>query len=499
MSILTPRQEQLRPLGRRLSRRHSRISTHRGGTGFLETFFHTRTRIGVDSCVIVAARYQSGLNDVLDKSTLFAALEDVIHDHAELGVRISVGDGVLSTQRGPPTWVRLAFLDLSRTVEFVDVDSSNLSSLLEAQFTRPFDLGAKLPLWRLVVLSDGTVVFAYDHVMGDGQSGLAFHLSLLDALQKIRDPPVKHSGSVTAPPGVAMLPPVEDAMLIPVPLTRLLSEVNKAINPFHKRRRTAVWSGNPIPKAFKFGVHVRILHMSPDEAASLLRQCRAHQTTITGAVYALISYIFARLLRISDEPKPKYTSIGVFVPVSLRRYTGAPPTAICNHVSYYQDIHELPTVSSCHSPTAYPIPSDFPWAVAARFSETLRREAPHTPAMLGVMNTLVGAGERYSRGLLGKKREMTLEISNLGPVPAAAAPTSHPECMASASGWSIQEAIFAQADATPGAALKINVTGTPAGGLGISLTWGRESLDEEFAEACVGAFVAGMKELAVVS
>ncbi|EIW55326.1 uncharacterized protein TRAVEDRAFT_23040 [Trametes versicolor FP-101664 SS1] len=105
--------------------------------------------------------------------------------------------------------------------------------------------------------------------------------------------------------------------------------------------------------------------------------------------------------------------------------------------------------------------------------------------MLGVMHTLVGTSERYSRGLLGKKREMTLGISNLGPVPTAAAPTAPAECVRSASGWGIQEMVFAQADATLGAALKINVTGTPAGGLGISLTWGKESLDAEFADARV--------------
>lgn len=498
MNGLMLRQEPLRPLGEDLSNLLPRISTHPGWTGFLETFFHTRSRIGVDSCVVVAARYQHALGSGLNKLTLFAALEDVIHEHAELGARISVGAGPVLSQRGSPTWVRLAFLDLNRIVEFVDADSNSLPTILEVQFMQPFDLDAELPLWRLAILSDGTVVFAFDHVIGDGQSGLAFHLSLLSALQKARGPSAGHSGSVIARRDVALLPPVEGAMLVPVPLTKLLSEVNKAINPYHRRRRAAVWSGNPVPRAFKFGVHVRILLLSADETAHLVRQCRAHQTTVTGALYALIAHIFARLLRTSDESKSKFTSTGVFVPVSLRRYTGAPPTAICNHVSYYQDIHSLPVLPSCPPSTAYPTPSDFPWLAAARFSKTLKREAPHTPAMLGVMHTLVGAGERYSRGLLGKKREMTLEISNLGPVPAAAAPIAHLECGGSASGWSIQEAIFAQADATLGAALKINVTGTPVGGLGISLTWGKESLDEEFAEACVAAFVAGLKELASV-
>lgn len=201
-------------------------------------FFHTRTRIGVDSCVVVAARYQHTFESGLDKSTPFAALEDVIHDHAVLGVRISVGDGVSPSQRGSPTWVRLAFLDLNRTVEFVDAESSSLPSLLDAQFTRPFDLDAELPLWRLAVLSDGTVVFAYDHVMGVGQSGLAFHLSLrLDALQKTSKPSAKHSGSVIARRDVALHPPVEGAMLMPTPLTGLLNEVNKArlLLPRHPR------------------------------------------------------------------------------------------------------------------------------------------------------------------------------------------------------------------------------------------------------------------------
>ncbi|KAI0819389.1 hypothetical protein BC628DRAFT_1333029, partial [Trametes gibbosa] len=97
------------------------------------------------------------------------------------------------------------------------------------------------------------------------------------------------------------------------------------------------------------------------------------------------------------------------------------------------------------------------------------------------------------RGRLGKKREGTLEISNLGRAPsmtpwvAGGAPTNR---------WAIRETVFVQVDGTLGPALKINVTGTPDGGLGVSLTWGKGAVDDELAEDFVTAFTNGLNELA---
>ncbi|KAI0350831.1 hypothetical protein OH77DRAFT_1524525 [Trametes cingulata] len=460
--------------------------------GLLEIFRHTFTRLGIDSCVVVSAKYESATGRPLDKPTLFTALEEVVNEHAELAARLC-GDVVKSGPRSL-TWIRLPSLDLAQIVEYRDADSHDLQSILEALFMQPFDLSADLPLWKLVILSDNTVIFVYDHIMGDGQSGLGFHLSLLAALKGVQEPCV-HSGIITTlSHDVPLTLPLEESMKISLPLCTLFHEVNQEMNPFSRRRRAAPWTGNRVPSAFKLGVNVWIMQLSPMENSRLLQRCRAHGATLTGAIYALIAYVLARLLEARRQHARSFT---IHIPVSLRPYSGAPPTAICNHVSFYEDVYE-PIPPSPDSPSAYPSLSGFPWEHAARFSDELRRAVPKSSAMVGLMQTLIGENpESYLVGKLGQKRGATVLISNLGPIKRApepfrlgaekTAPRSPP--------WSVQGMVFAQADATIGAPFKVNITGTPAGGLGIAVTSGKGSVDEAFANECMAAFSEGLKEL----
>ncbi|KAI0656906.1 alcohol acetyltransferase [Cubamyces menziesii] len=455
--------------------------------GVLEAFFHARSKLGVDNCVVVAAKYESNTARVLDKPTLFAAIQEVINENPVLAARL--------TERGPngttcdPVWVRLPFLDLNHIVSFLDVDSSDLESLLAKEFTRPFELDVDSPLWRVAVLTDGTVMYTHEHSMGDGQSGLAFHLAILSALEKLPET-ASHSGEVVIP-DVPLRPALEEAMPITAPVSKIFKEVNQAINPFAARKRNAIWTGNPVGKTYKRGVNIRVIRLSPEDTASLLRLCRKNGATLTGALYALITHIIAQELYAGPDPKGKLNSVVMFVPISLRPHTSAPPTAICNYVSYYQDVYPLPvpTRASKHS---YPSPDRFAWKSAASFSATLKREAPKAPAAIGVMKALIGSRENYSLGLLGKKRETTVEISNLG----AAKPVQPTPGVSATPKWTIPEAVFAQADSTTGAAFKFNVVGAPAGGLGISVTCGLEAVDEEFAEKVIDAFAEGLKALA---
>lgn len=54
---------------------------------------------------------------------------------------------------------------------------------------------------------------------------------------------------------------------------------------------------------------------------------------------------------------------------------------------------------------------------------------------------------------------------------------------------------FAQADATVGEALKLNVVGSPDGGLGIAVTWGASAVDADMAEAFVEGLDHGLRTL----
>ena len=109
-----------------------------------------------------------------------------------------------------------------------------------------------------------------------------------------------------------------------------------------------------------------------------------------------------------------------------------------------------------------------------------------------MLKFLFGAYDKHLRGRLGKKRARGFELSNLGAFPKAPAMEDESE---TAEGWRIREVLFVQADATLGAAIKLNVVGTPDGGLGISVTWGMGAVDDDVADAFHTAFQEGLRTL----
>ncbi|OJT02978.1 hypothetical protein TRAPUB_6457 [Trametes pubescens] len=477
-------------------------------SGILEQYAYVRTELGFDTCVIVAARYECNNGLPLDRDTLFSALENVISHHTALAsclVSTSVdGDEV---QVRPRSWMLLPTIDLDAAVRFWDSSAGPLASVVETQLCLPFDLDVQRPLWRINVLPDGTVIFAYDHAMGDGQSGLAFHLHLLAALQTVEDKPPPHDGRiVVAPTGASLAPLLEDLIALPAPFTRVIHEVFDALNPFSRRKRPSTWTGHPVPKEPGLRVHVHILHLSAQETARVVQRCRENHATVTGALYTIAAHVLAHLLN-RGGARPQYEAIDVAVATSLRRFVGVSPETICNCVSGYAALHHLPALRPPATSTSTPasasprLPS-FPWEHAQAFSATLAREAPQSPALIGVLRRLFGDDyEGFFRGQLGKQRTHSLEISNLGRVPPPFSPQPQPaiatrQGQSNATRWKIRETVFAQANGALGAALKVNVTGTPEGGVGVSVTWGAGAVDGELAEEFVMGLAEGLKELA---
>lgn len=440
-----------------------------------------RSRTQFNTYVVVTARYEDASGTPLSRPLLFAALEQTIGKHVALACR-------LPAPPAPQTWLALPSVDLNKVVSFLDKDSSGLSGVLEDLFAKPIDFSEDAPLWKLLVLRDGTVAFAYDHAIGDGQSGIAFHRTLLSELRSLQDGPSSHSGVVAIlPTDVSMPPALEDAMDVSPPLLTVAGAVAKMVLPFLNYKEPTAWSGHPAVSSLTLLTTVRVIHYTPTDAARLLSVCRQHGATITTALHTVAIVVLSRLIKAQAESAAEFNTISTTVPVSMRRYTGAPATAMCNHISVYADYHPLLTRSSSD-------PSAFPWDAAAAFSETLRREAPRSAPAMGMLKYVSGKYEEFLSGQMGKKRSAGLELSNVGPFPKLDAGAD-----GASSTWRIEEVLFAQANATVGSALKLNVAGTPAGGLGVTVTWGKGSVDDGFAEEFVREFDAGVKALLVPS
>ena len=409
-------------------------------------------------------------------------MEDVIRNNVALAARF-----VPAAPEG--TWVALPRVDLNRVITFVDKDGADLPALLEEVFLQPADFSEDMPQWRLLVLRDGMVVYAYDHTIGDGQSGLAFHHNLLASLRRVKtigNPLLDHSGIVSSLPEDATLTPAhEDATDTTVPFSMMVREVGKLLFPFLDRKKGKAWSGYPTQQPPTLVTHVRLLEYTPEQATGLVKLSRDHKATLTSTIHILALVTLSRLLFAQPENK-KYKYVRTYIPMSLRRFTKAPPSAICNHVSVHSVYHPLP------HPASTAVSKDtFPWDKASVLTATLRRKLPGSARTIGLFKYINGKYDEYVLGQIGKKRGGALELSNLGAFPEP--PTKEGEEVE----WRVQEMFFVQADATLGAALKVNAVGTGAGGLGISITWGKGAVDDEFAEEFVKAFDDGMKMLAL--
>jgi len=361
---------------------------------------------------------------------------------------------------------------------------------------------AETPLWRLSVSADNFLVYAWSHVIGDGQSGLSFHRLLLNALNNPDAPKESgnlHEGVVTLPDDdtVEMLPALENLTDLSVSFKVLFKSVAELVIPQFLVGRS-VWSGyknprsvsasGPMVKAYLGGT----VFLSSSEAAHLIALSRKHGATLTSAIYIAGIGVIAKLLadqRSKSKTKgtrgKKYTKISTCVPVSLRTIAGVSNTAIGNVVSSFnptERLHPLVTNPEDGSVT-------IAWDAAAAFSKKLRKAVPKTREFVGALKFLFNKYENFYKGRLGTKRAGGLEVSNLGAFNLAV-PKGEKDLpsTSSTSTWSIGRTCFTQSDVVLGPALKLSTSGDPDGGVNIVISWGEGAVDNDFAEAFVKEF-----------
>ncbi|KAH9942927.1 alcohol acetyltransferase [Amylocystis lapponica] len=443
--------------------------------GLLERYFIARRVLNMDSCVMVAATYTSDAG-VLDKPTLFSALEKVVQRHAVLGMQISRAD----TRH--PVYVRLPEIDLTKAVVFTKDQPRTLQEAMEAHFQRTFELNTTSPLWRVEVLEDNTVIFAFLHAIADGQSGCAFHRALLEALNESSQPEAARAAPdiVSVPTDTVLLQPAEALTDLSVSFLTACCAILDLFIPVSWTAHASAWTGNPVAKTPTLATHLCLLPLAPDEAARILARCRAHNATVTAFLHTLALRVLSALIAADPALARTYRTVASAIPVSLRRFAGISAAELCNAVSAYESLH--PLLAPGRAPT-----DAFPWDAAARLTAALHAGLARTREHTGLLKFLFGNIEGWVRGKMGRKRGYGVELSNVGPFPGPAA-------AAAAQAWRIAAVQFAQPCHVFGAALKIGLVGTPLGGLGISVVWEEDSVDAVFAEAFVEGFRQGLQD-----
>ncbi|KAJ7087727.1 alcohol acetyltransferase-domain-containing protein [Mycena crocata] len=417
----------LRPIGTSFPNSIHYIRQSIRSAGILERYHTTRHLLGFDSCVVAAVKYTTQDQSTLTKDVLFPALREVIKAHPPLGVKLN------NEVASDAAFHRLQTIDLSHVVQFSDDD--DLQATLESQLGHGFDINADLPLWRIQVLNDNTVVFAIYHGIGDGLSSIAFHASLLQALRN--DTAGNASSSVRIPDEIALSPPMEGYTSLRSSLCVFWAEVYKSFAPKPWTGAHSAWSGNHVPSAGSLKTNVRLMTFSPPDVAAFCTTCHAHRATLTSVFYALTVAIISRMVA-QDSTRHKTISSGVAL--SLRVSTGIPRDAICDCVSAHF--------------TYPPANPNFIWTDAERYAATLQKQKRKARENVGMLRFLFGNYVPYMRGHLGAKRASGFVLSNLGRFEAPVVDGT----------WNIVDAVFAQCDVVIGAAFKLNVVGYPIWG-----------------------------------
>ncbi|KAJ7459679.1 alcohol acetyltransferase [Mycena latifolia] len=425
--------------------------------GVLERYHATRHFLGMDGCVVTSARYTTQANPVLTKDVLFPALRLLIETEPMLGVCFDGREDRLDV-----AFLRLGTVDLSRVVEFSG--NPDLQDALEKQLSRTLeDTVGDMPLWRLEVLADNTVIVALHHAIGDGLSTAAFHRLLIRALNQVNLPPSAPSVPV---PDLPLLPPIEDATDVRPSLFLILSVLFPLLLPKSWTTAYSAWTGHPVPTVTALQTHVRMLTFDASDAKKFADICRAHKASVSSGLYELAVCVLSRMLASANAGPAVSKTISVNVSASLRGAAGKQyeDDVLCDYAASY---HSFP-----------PVHTEFSWQRAARVAADFQVQKIKCREYLGMLGWIEKKYVEYMRGQLGEKRAYGLLISNLG---RFTAPVVDGE-------WSVNDVRFFTCDSLAGPAVGMNVVGDAAGGLNISFTWGEKGLDSGFIDAFIPMF-----------
>jgi hypothetical protein len=387
------------------------------------------------------------------KDCIFAALHKVIARHPVLS--LSIADEASTT----PSFIRLAKFDLEEIVSFDKVKRASVNEYVERAHRQPFEDLERLPLWRLIVIErerESTetalvdVGFFWHHVIGDGESGVTFHMDLLKALEST---PIGDSSPIVVTRHQELLPPIEYAIPLPLSFWYKLKILFRML--FPSNPDSTLWTGPPIC-AENNTTHLRTLFLSQPQVDALRLKCRKHNVTIT----ALLLVLIAKVLGEMYPDNPHFTSKTA---ISLRRFAkveGEMVGYVTSLRHYFSSKREKGQIYC----------GDVTWeAIREAREDILTATKSSKNQSLGLLKYLkdpIG----WFRKQPGSKRPDSFEISNLGVVGEEAGEIR------------MKRMIFSQSSNVIGPAYVFSVVTLKNGEMSIGLTWQEDIVTTASAE-----------------
>lgn len=437
-------------------------------SGLLECYHITRQSLGLDSCVIVAAKLIGPVGEEttqIPPEKVYSALAYAIQQHVALSAEVDETTSVFK---------RLSVINMEKSVHFLtkEEQGNSITTLFEREFTNPIGPNSNDGLlWRLTITLDNTVIFSWHHCIGDGQSGLAFLRTFLEGLNKGGHEYI----TVVQTPDKQLAPAIDDLTDLSPSFLTILGAV---LGLFLPKATKDIWTGNVVSTKKVFRTRVRMVTISDTDFIKLRTLAKEHKTTFTAILHTLCVCSLSKVV-LSNPSNTVFRRFTTSVPISLRPLANISPTTMGDFGSSLTSTHKLKT--------------DFSWEDATLFKQQLHKSIPKSRQLVGLLKLIRGQYVKYLGSKQGKKREASFAISNLGLYISDSKSNFMPSTKDKE--WTFGDMYFSQDDGTLGAALKANVVGSPNGNVNITISWGEAALSDDDAKAFVAELERSIRDL----
>ncbi|KAM0425163.1 hypothetical protein ACHAPT_009724 [Fusarium lateritium] len=457
-----------------------------------------REDAGLYHAVIIGAVYEfEGGFDVKSPRSYFAPLKRCIDQHPFFSV--TVGD----RHTDKAFYQRVASINLEDHISIVDDSSVGadplgaIGKVLVPELDLPFTAG--IPPWRIVVLplkeSECFIALSFSHMLGDGPTGVAFHKSFLAGC---RGTPVAEPSAIIAPPANPLAEPFDTPERLPISWLFLLEPFiaqfmpNFLIKLFGLRVGAAVvnegtWTGGTVTyDPEKYYTKLRIREIKAPLVNNAIQTARAHDAKLTGTIQTLIARAVSKAL-----PDPKFTNFVAETAANMRRSVGVS-----------NDVDGL-FVSGGYIPfprsdATGPL-SDKEWESASASTRELAATAVKLHDQPIGLLRYVPSIRKWTMSKIGKSRDSSFGVSNVGAVDAAAQGDEKESSSAR-----ITKMVFAQPGHIASSPITFNVIAVKGGDLVYTVTWQPGSLglglseeqEEKVVEEICASVDQGFKDLA---
>ncbi|TGJ82757.1 hypothetical protein E0Z10_g6005 [Xylaria hypoxylon] len=428
------------------------------------------------------------------------AIARVVLEHPALRI------DVVNADSKRPAWVGVNRVEFAHHVQWEDISGNNdanentaihseerLREIVERRLDEPDANLAKRPGWRVLVLYKKKggdpfldIVFDYSHALGDGTSGKVFHETLLRLLNTSTSTETEAALTnriLTIPPTASPLPPpMEKLAKFSLSAKFAISTAWKELVFSPSSTAQAHWA--PI-RATPYRTRFRTFNIQDDDMRGILAACRAHKTTLTGLLHALLLVCMA-----SRIPAQDATAFTGSTALDLRRHIAASPDldprhTVADYVSQLAHEFDADLVRRIRdvngTDTMAPALVDIVWSCAARVRGEIQKRLDQglKDDLVGLMK-LVPDWRAQLRAEASKARVYSFVVSNLGVLDCG----SHAENRDTES-WGITHSVFAISAEVCGAAFQVSPISVKDGALCMGCSWQDCVVDAKLAEAIV--------------